>query len=154
MNAHIKVKEISKMDFAYVSCIGSQNLGAAFEELIQWATPQGLMNEQTKMATIYYDSFKVTEAHKVRMNACILLNNPTIKTKDTIGLTTIEEGKYIVANFTIVISEFEKSWTGLFVWMNDNGYKMADKNPFEIYHNNFNEHPEGKAIVDFYIPIQ
>jgi len=37
--------------------------------------------------------------------------------------------------------------------MNENGYSKADNIPFEIYHNNFNEHPEKKCIVDMYIPI-
>jgi AraC family transcriptional regulator len=38
--------------------------------------------------------------------------------------------------------------------MNENGYEKADREPFEIYYNNFKEHPERKAIVDFCIPIE
>jgi len=38
--------------------------------------------------------------------------------------------------------------------MNENGYKKAAQNPFEIYHNDFRMHPENKCIVDFYIPIE
>ncbi len=152
MNAKIEVKEMQKMDLAYVSCIGPQNLEYAFGKLIKWATPKGLMNDQTKMVTIYHDSFKVTAANKVRMSASILLNEP-IETEDEIGLTTLKAGKFIVGHFEIGMNEFEKSWMGLFLWMNENGYKKADREPFEIYHNNFSEHPERKAIVDFYIPI-
>ncbi|WP_240467651.1 GyrI-like domain-containing protein [Flagellimonas sp. HSM57] len=153
MNANIEIKEMPKMDLAYVSSIGPQNLETAYGKLIQWATPKGLMNNQTKMITIYHDSFKVTEAGKVRMSASLLLNE-SIETEGEIGLTTIETGKFIVGGFEIGLNEFEKSWTGLFVWMNENGYKKADREPFEIYHNNFNEHPERKAIVDFCIPIE
>lgn len=152
MNAKINIKKISKMDLAYVLSIGPQNLGKAYTQLIRWATPQGLMNDQTKLVTIYHDSFKVTEATKVRMSASILLDKPT-KTEGEIGLTSIEAGTFIVGSFEIGLNEFERSWTGLFLWMNENGFKKADRNPFEIYHNNFNEHPEKKAIVDFYIPI-
>ncbi|WP_363321610.1 AraC family transcriptional regulator [Plebeiibacterium sediminum] len=153
MNAKIEIKEMPKMDLAYVSSLGPQNLEQAYGKLIQWATPQGLMTEQTKPVTIYHDSFKVTAHDKVRMSACLLLNKP-VKTEGEIGLTTIEAGKFIVGSFEIDLSEFEKAWTGLFVWMNQNGYKKADREPFEIYHNNFNDHPDGKAIVDFYIPIE
>ncbi|KFF06581.1 AraC family transcriptional regulator [Flavobacterium reichenbachii] len=153
MNAKIEIKEMSKMDLAYVSSIGPHNLENAYAKLMQWATPTGLMNDQTKMITIYHDSFKVTEANKVRMTASILLDKP-VETIGEIGLTTIEAGKFIVGNFEIGLNEFEKSWTGLFVWMNENGYKKADREPFEIYYNNFNEHPERKAIVDFCIPIE
>lgn len=153
MNAKIEIREIPKMDLAYVSSIGPQNLENSYGKLIQWAAPKGLMNEKTKMVTIYHDSYKVTEANKVRMSASILLDKP-IKPEGEIGLTSIEAGKFIIGSFEIGLSEFEKSWTGLFLWMNENGYKKADREPFEIYHNNFNEHPERKAIVDFCIPIE
>ncbi|GAA3552869.1 AraC family transcriptional regulator [Snuella lapsa] len=153
MNANVEIKEMPKMELAYVSSIGPQNLETAYGKLMQWTTPKGLMNEQTKMVTIYHDSFKVTQSCKVRMSASVLLNK-SVDTEGEIGLTTIEAGKFIVGSFEIGLNEFEKSWTGLFVWMNENGYKKADREPFEIYHNNFNEHPQRKAIVDFCIPIE
>ncbi len=153
MNAKIEVKELKKMDLAYVPCIGSHNLSSAFEKLIQWATPQGLMNDQTKMVTVYHDSFKVTQANKVRMSASILLNEK-VEIKGEIGLATLQGGKFIVGRYEIEANEFEKSWTGLFLWMNENGYTKADREPFEIYYNNFNEHPQRKATVDFCIPVQ
>lgn len=153
MNAKIEVKEMPQMDLAYVSSIGTQYLESAFAKLIQWATPQGLMNERTKLVTIYHDSFKVTTANKVRMSASILLAKPVAPTGE-IGFTSILRGKCIVGSYEIELNEFEKSWTGLFLWMNENGYKKTDRNPFEIYHNNFNEHPERKAIVDFCIPVE
>lgn len=153
MNANIEIKEMPTMELAYVSSIGPQNLENAYGKLMKWAKPQGLVNDQTKMITIYHDSFKVTQANKVRMSASILLNKP-VATDGEIGLTSIQPGKCIVGNFEIELKEFEKSWTGLFVWMNENGYKKADREPFEVYHNNFNEHPERKAIVEFCIPIE
>ncbi len=153
MNAKIEIKEMSKMDLAYVSSIGPHNLESCYAKLVQWATPKGLMNDKTKMITVYHDSFKVTEASKVRMSASILVDKP-VETNGEIGLTTIEAGKFIVGSFEIGLNEFEKSWTGLFFWMNENGYEKADREPFEIYYNNFKEHPERKAIVDFCIPIK
>jgi AraC family transcriptional regulator len=153
MSAEIKIKNMPKINLAYTSCIGPQNLEMAYRQLIQWATPKGLVNGQVKMITIYHDSFKVTDENKVRMSACMTLKEP-IETIGKIGLTSIEQGKYIVGNFEIGLDEFEKSWTGLFIWMNENGYKKADRNPFEVYHNNFYEHPERKCIVDLCIPIE
>lgn len=153
MNAKPEIREVSKMDLAYVSGIGPQNLQAAYEKLIRWARPKGLLHRETKMITVYHDSFKVTEAEKVRMSAGLLLKEP-VKAEGEIALMTIDGGKFIVAGFEIGLNEFEKSWTALFLWMNENGYKKADRNPFELYHNDFNDHPEKKAIVDFYIPIE
>ncbi|MGI8598704.1 MAG: AraC family transcriptional regulator [Chitinophagaceae bacterium] len=148
MSANINIMEIPNMDLAYVLSIGPQNVENAYGKLIQWATTQGLMNDQTKMVTIYHDSFKVTEANRVMMSAAILLNK-TIEARGEIGLTSIKAGKYIVGSFEIALSEFEKSWTGLFLWMNDNGYEKADRDVFEIYHNNFNEHSKKRQLWTF-----
>ncbi len=153
MNAQIEVKEVPKMDLVYVSNMGPKTMGAAFERLIRWGTPRGLIHENVKLVTIYHDSYKVTEASKVRMSACIVIDGH-VEPEGEVGLTSIDEGKYIVGSYEIGLHEFEKAWTALFIWMNENGYKKADKNPFELYHNDFNEHPEKKAIVDFHIPVE
>ncbi|MES2573983.1 MAG: GyrI-like domain-containing protein [Bacteroidota bacterium] len=153
MNAKIEIKEMPKLDLAFITHIGHQDLGNTYSKLMKWAMPKGLLNEDSKMLTMYHDSFKITDPNKVRMSACLILNEKT-EISGEIGLTAIEKGKCIVAHFEIGIHEFEKSWTGLFIWMNENGFKKADRNPFEIYHNNFNEHPEKIAIVDFCIPIE
>jgi len=152
MKADIQIKEFSDLNLACVSCTGPQNLGLAYQKILLWATPKNLMSEDSKMVTIYHDSFKVTEPDKIRMSACLLLEKPT-ETSHQIHEKNIERGKYIVGHFRIKMNEFEKSWTGLFIWMNENGYQKADKDPFEIYYNNPNEHPDKKAIVDFCIPI-
>lgn len=152
MNAKIEIKELPKMDLAYVSCIGPQNLENSYSKLAKWATTQELVDEKTKMVTIYHNSFKVTKANKVRMSASILLNKPK-KTYGEIGLASIQAGKIVVGSFEIGLNEFEKSWKGLFLWMNENGYNKSDGSPFEIHHKNFNKHLERKAIVDLCIPI-
>ena len=153
MNANINIKVMPKLDLAYVTHIGVNGLDSAFERLIRWARPKGLLDQsEFKLARIYHDSFKITEPAKVRMSVCIIIAAP-IAVDGEIGLTTIENGKFIVGRFEIEPKDFEKSWSGLFSWMNENGFTKRDCNPFEIFHNNFNEHPEKKCIVDLYIPI-
>jgi AraC family transcriptional regulator len=153
MNAKIEIKRISKLNYAYISCIGSQELPLAFQKLLSWAIPKGLMSEKAKLMTIYHDSLKVTEEEKARLSACFILDK-LVDCQGEIGLSETTQGNYIVGSFEIALEDFEKSWTGLYLWMNENGHKKADRDPFEIYHNNLNEHPEKKAIVDFYVPIE
>ncbi len=153
MNAKVEIKEVPKLELAYLTQIGESGLHHAFEKLIKWARQKRLFEDtNVKMARIFHDSFKITEPDKVRMSACMVLKEP-IEVQGEIGLMAIEKGKCIIGHFEIEPKDFEKSWQALFVWMNENGYQKADKNPFEIFHNNFNEHPENKAIVDYYIPI-
>ena len=153
MNAKIEIREMAKLELAYVTSIGVQNIAPAYDTLVKWATPLGLLKHpDTKMVTIYHDSFKTTSPEKVRMSACITLTEP-VKVSGNIGKTSIEKGKFIVGSFVITLSEFEKSWNSLFVWMAENGYQKADRDPFEIYHNDYRAHPEKKCIVDYYIPV-
>ncbi|WP_445737610.1 AraC family transcriptional regulator [Mariniflexile sp.] len=154
MKAKIEIKEMPKLDLAFITQIGHNGMENAYAKLIKWAKPKGLLeNENLKVVTIYHDSFKITEPDKVRMSACISLKEK-VDVIGEIGLTTIEKGKCIVGHFEIGINEFEKSWSSLFIWMSENGYKKADQNPYEIYYNDFNEHPEKISIVDFCIPIE
>lgn len=152
LNAKIQIREIQEMQLACIPGIGHQHIQTAYQKLIRWATPFGLLSEATKMVTVYHDSFKITDADKVRMDACMVLNEP-VKASGEVVLSSIGSGKFIVGRFEIGLEDFEKSWTGLYLWMNENGYAKANRNPFEMYHNDFNKHPEKKAIVDFYIPV-
>jgi AraC family transcriptional regulator len=153
MNATIEIKELPKTNWAFITHIGVEGLDTAYGKLVQWAISKGLVNNNLKMGRIYHDSFKITDPDKVRMSACILLSEP-VETTGEIGLVTIPKGKCIVGRFEITPQDFGKSWQSLFLWMNENGYKKADHNPFEIMHNNFNEHTEKKCIVDLCIPIE
>ncbi len=154
MNATIEVKNQPKLHYAYISCLGSQELPDAFQKLMSWAIPKGLMGSNAKLMTIYHDSLKVTAEEKARLSACFILNEPGSSNEGEIAFSEMAAGKYIVGSFEIKLEDFDTSWTSLYLWMNENGYERADRDSFEIYHNNFNEHPEKKAIVDFYIPVK
>lgn len=154
MNAKIEIKHTPKIHFASLTHIGVNGIENAFDRLIKWATPKGLMlTSEAKMARVFHDSFKVTPPDKVRMSIS-LLTNSDFKNDGEIHKTTITEGRYIVGRFEIQPIDFEQAWTSLYVWMNDKGYKKAEGNPFEIYQNDFREHPENKFIVDLHIPIE
>ena len=153
MNTNIEIKELPQTNWAFITQIGVEGLDRSYGKLMQWAIPKGLVNDNLKLGRIYHDSFKFTEPDKVRMSVCLLLSNP-VETDGEIGLVSIPKGKHIVGHFEIPPHDFGKSWQSLFVWMNEKGYKKADQNPFEIMHNDFNEHPEKKCIVDFCIPIE
>lgn len=155
MNAKTTVKVLDKLELAYISHVGKMDLiGSAFDQLIRWATPKGLMEQENlRMVTIYHDSPKITDPNHLRMSACIVLNSKTT-VEGEVGLRMIESGKCIVSRFEIAPHEFQQAWESSFVWMTENGYKKADKDPFEIYYNNYLEHPEQKFVVDLCIPAQ
>ncbi len=83
-----------------------------------------------------------------------MITDEPFKTEGEIHKSTIKEGTYILGRFEISSDGFKKAWSGLFIWINENGYKKAEGNAFEIYHNDFREHPEKTFVVDMYIPIE
>ncbi len=154
MNAKIEIKETPQFNLAGVTHIGINGVENSFEKLIKWANSKHLFKDpEAKLGRLFYDSIKVTQPDKVRMSIFLITNEP-FNVEGEINKLTINKGKCIVGRFEIAPHDFEKSWTGLFIWMNENGYKKSIENPFEIYHNDYREHPENKFIVDLYIPIE
>ncbi|WP_299667979.1 GyrI-like domain-containing protein [uncultured Polaribacter sp.] len=153
MNAKTTVEKIDKLHLASISHKGKMEaISTVYDKLVKWAAPKGLMNERTKMATIYHDSPKITDPNNLRMSACLILNEP-IKVDGEVNLRTIAATKCIVSKFEITPFEFQQAWESSFVWMVENGHKKSTIDPFEIYHNNAAEHPENKFIVDLCIPV-
>jgi AraC family transcriptional regulator len=153
MSTNIEIKTMPEMNLAYITAMGIKEMKGAFGRLMQWAGPKGMLaNPNMKMATVYHDSFKTTAPEKVQMSAAILLDQP-VKPDGEVHTRTIAEEKCIVGRFEIKVEEFEKAWTGMFLWMNENGYEKSNSNPYEIYYNDFMTHPEQKFILDICIPI-
>lgn len=153
-NAAIKIIETEEMQVAGVMHIGINTVEQGFEKLIKWANSQSLMTHpESRLGRVFYDSAKITPPDQVRQH--IFLRTPqTFETSGEIREIRIFGGQHIVGSFEISPHEFERAWTGLFAWMNEKGYQKSTENPYEIYHNDFREHPEGKFIVDLFIPIE
>lgn len=153
MNAKTEIKKTPRLDLAYISHKGKMEaIGSVFNKLVKWATPRGLINEETRMVTIYHDSPKITDPNNLRMSACIVLNNP-IEIDGEVNLQVLAPTKCIVSRFEITPIQFQQAWESCFAYMIENGYKKSELAPFEIYYNNATEHPKNKFIVDLCIPI-
>ncbi len=154
MNANIEIRDEKKSHLAYLTQIGEDGINEAFHRIVKWASAKGLLaNPDNEICRVFHDSFKVTEANKVRMSIG-LRSKDVLKAEGEVSVTQLDPGKCLIGHFVISPDEFEKAWDSLFIWMNEKGHKKADRFPFEVYHNNFEEHPEKKCIVDFYIPIE
>ncbi len=154
MNAKTEIKKVSRLDLGYISYKGKmEGIGSVYTKLVKWATPKGLINEQTRMVTIYHDSPKITDPDKIRMSACIVLNDP-VEIDGEVSLRILSPTKCIVSRLEIRPFQFQQAWESSFAFMTENGYKKSEVDPFEIYYNNAVEHPENKFIVDLCIPVK
>lgn len=152
MNTTIKVKKKPAINVAYVSHVGDfTKIGDAFEKLMRWAVPKGLMGGKT--ITVYHDDPNITDISQVRQSACIELKKH-VKPSGDVNTTTIKEDNYAVGKFEIGFSEFAEAWGGMMLWIEENGYKVNNKRDcYEIYHNDFRTHPENKCIVEICVSV-
>jgi AraC family transcriptional regulator len=155
MNKKIEIKEMPAMNLVYCRHMGSfDKIGETYGKLMQWAGPRGLLSRpDVKTVTVYHDDPNITEIKNVRQSACITVDSP-VKTEGEFGNLAIPAGKYVVGSFEIDATQFTESWNSVCVWLSESGYQPDDKNPYELYHNNHEEHPENKFIVDICIPVK
>jgi AraC family transcriptional regulator len=153
MSTEIELRKLPAMKLAGITNTGFENVAGSYERLVKWAAPAGLLKgPEVKMITVYHDSAKTTAADQVRISACLLLQDQ-VEVQGAISLMSLNPGICIVAAMEIHLNQFEQAWKGLYAWMNENGHKISAEKPFEIYHNNYQEHPDKKCVVDLCIPI-
>jgi len=152
----IEVKELPDLHVAYVRHIGPYNgVGEAFGRLMRWAGPRGLLRfPETKSLAVYRDSPEVTEADKLRSDACITVPEGT-KVDGEVGLMKIPGGKFAVGRFEIAGSEFGEAWnTVMGGWLPGSGYQPDDRMCYEVYLNDHEQHPQKKFIVEICEPVK
>jgi len=121
-----EIKKVPRLDLATISHKGKMEaIGSVYNKLVKWATPKGLINEQTRMVTIYHDSPKITDPNNLRMSACIVLNDP-IELDGEVNLKILSPTKCIVSRLEITPFEFQQAWESSFAFMIENGYKKSE----------------------------
>lgn len=155
MGNKIEIMDLPEMSVIYCRHKGAFNqISGAYNKLIHWAAPRGLYNSLlTTTITVTHDNPTVTEIESVRQSACIVVTQD-VKVEGEIGKMTIPAGKYAVGHFILGNNEFEQAWNSMCLWFSGSNYQQGDDNSIEIYHNDFNRHPEKKHIVDICIPVK
>ena len=153
MNTKVEIKEMPEIKVAFIRYTGPYNqIGKAYEKLMKWAGPRGLINSETKTITIYQDDPAVTEIEKVRQDACITLTGD-VKTEGEIGKATIPGGKYAVGRFQVDSKGFEKAWNTMSLWITESGYQFYGS-PYELYYNSLEDDRHEQFDVEICIPVK
>lgn len=125
-----------------------------FRKLYRWADARGLVNEiDTKVISLYHDYIDITNEERFRTSICLSVPDGT-EVSGEIGKMTIQEGKYAIGHFTLFPNEYEGAWNALIKWLPESGYEPDDRPCFEVYLNDPSQEPDGKSIVDMYVPVK
>lgn len=154
MDTKIEIKQLPEMQLIYCRHMGAfDKIGAAYEKLYKWAGPRGLVTPGAKTVTVYHDDPSITSMDKVRQDASLIVTSD-VKVEGEIGKSTIAAGRYAVGHFEIKETEFEQAWNTMCAWFTESGFQPGEGSTFELYHNDYNEHPDHKFIVDICIPVK
>ncbi len=153
---NIEIKEMPEMSLVYIRHMGEFHLiGHAYEKLMKWAGPRGLLNTpDLKTITVYHDDPNVTEMQKVRQSAGLVVENENIKTEGEVGKMKVPGGKYVVGRFEINPMQFNEAWDSVCLWLSESGYQPADSYPYELYHNHPQDPMKENFILDICIPVK
>jgi len=156
----VEVKELPEQQVAYVRHIGPyagdealfENL---FGKLMTWASARDLLKfPETQVLAVYHDDPNVTEEEKQRVSACITVPAET-RAEGEIGRMTVPGGRFAVARFEISGDEYEDAWKAVMRdWLPGSGYQPDDRLCYEWFHNDPQQHPEGKHLFDICLPVR
>ncbi len=152
VDCEFKIEYLETTHAVYCRHYGSYaEMQGAFEKLMRWAFPKGLVSSDCRLAAVYHDDPEVTLVEKLTSDACLIVARP-VKTDGEIGLLDLAAGKYAVGRFEIPWEDFRAAWQCMYRLIGEYGYRCCGL-PFERYLNRPTEHPEGKWIVDICIPV-
>ena len=155
METKIEIREMPEMNVIYCRHKGRfDQIGKAYEKLMKWAGPRGLLNfPQTKTLTVYHDDPSVTAIEQVRQSACITVEGE-VKVEGEIGRMKVDGGRYAVGHFEIDEAGFEKAWNTMCLWFTESGYQPGDGNPYELYYSSPEDDAKRKFVLDICIPVK
>lgn len=154
MDTKINIQERPEMNVIYCRHTGAfDQIGIAYEKLMRWAGPRGLVGPDTHGISVYHDDPSVTEIEKVRQSACIQVRQE-VKVEGEIGKMQIPGGKYAVGHFEILAQEFEQAWNSMCLWFTESGYEPGEGYSYEYYYNDHSGKPDHRFILDICIPVR
>jgi AraC family transcriptional regulator len=151
-----KIKTINPKNVIYAQAMGSYNKSAsqAWETVCQFAKKKHLFGFKNEFIGISHDDPKVTDAEKLRYDACIVISKE-IKPEGKIGIRKIAGGKYAVFTHKGAYENFNNSYDYIFgKWIPENGIILRNEPEFEKYLNSPDNTKPEKLVTDIYIPIQ
>ncbi len=154
-NAQVSTENLEPRRLAYVRSRGSFDLvDISFAKLRKWAAKRNLLDDDSeKWLLIIHDNPAITDPDQVGHSACLELKDG-MAFGEEIGQQTIPAGRFLVGCFEIMDHEFQLAWSGMSIWLLENGFSYRDGDYFEEFETNSVFEEGAKHKVKIHIPIE
>ncbi len=155
LNLKPEIKKIEEKKVVYVQAMGAYNESAAkaWEDLCKFMKEKDLFTFGIESIGISHDDPHVTEADKLRYDACFTTKKD-IQPEGKVGVKTIAGGKYAVFKYKGPYTNLTHVYDYIFkTWLPASGRELEDKMCFEKYINSPEKHKQEDYRTHIYIPI-
>ncbi|MEK5467943.1 AraC family transcriptional regulator [Paenibacillus sp. FSL R7-0210] len=154
----VEIREIAEVEVAYVRHIGRYlDTYHAWDKLSRWATQQGFHPANQQFIGISLDDGEFTEESACRYDACVTLPEGFEREapRKEVEYKTLSGGLYAVYSYYDTVDRFVLAYDTMFsVWLPRSGYEADDRPCLEFCLNDPAQDPQGKCMVDLYVPIR
>lgn len=162
MDSNLKIKKpkivlLEDKQCLFVRMQGDYQLldyGNAWTKLWSIVKTQKLFTTGIEHFGISYDDPNVTDAKKIRYDACLVIHK-NAKPDGEIGVKTLNGGKFAMFHYTGSYKYLSTVYDYIFNdWLLNNEYELRDEPVREKYRNNPDKTEESKLKTEIYLPIK
>lgn len=154
-NLSPKTKILKPKKVIYASAIGDYNTNAAkaWNTVSEFAKKKNLFGFKTEFIGISHDDPKITEAEKLRYDACITVSKD-VNPEGEIGVQEVEGGTFAIFTHLGPYEKLINSYDYIFgKWLPESGKELRNVCGFEKYLNSPEDSKPEKLKTEIYIPI-
>jgi AraC family transcriptional regulator len=157
MDLKPKIKDIKPLNIIYVNSIGAyedKGTEEAWNKVCKFAEENKLFGRHTAFLGISHDDPNVTEADKLRYDACVVIGKE-VSPHGEVGVKTIDGGKYAVFIHKGPYENFKYTYDYIFgTWLPESGEELRELPCFEKYLNTPEKTKPEKLKTEIYIPVK
>jgi AraC family transcriptional regulator len=156
----IEIRELQPKHVAYVRVLKGYKhdlINRAWDKLINWAKPRGLLSDDSVGIGITYDDPDVTGEDNCQYDACIEVPDHILDFQGEIGIQDIPGGSYVVHSFLADMrsnSSIANAFFNAYCWIMFNSFILEDNAPFMTFDDNPDESGNEKVGAKIFIRIQ
>lgn len=151
----VEIKEVPEMRVAFVRHVGPyEECSQAWEKLLAWAGPSGLLGGGTRFIGVSHDDPEVTASDKNRYDACITID-AGVEAPVGIAIRTVGGGRFAMATHNGPYEKLSETYAALCgQWAPQSSHELRSMPCLEEYLNTPSETEPEDLLTDVYIPIE
>lgn len=155
LDMRVQIVSLPPQKIAFIRHTGPYDqVGPAFDKLMMWAGPHGLIVPGLKVLGVCYDDPNITAAEKIRYDAAITVDDD-VDAEGEVGVRELAGGPYAVVCHQGPYNELGTTYDFMYGrWLSSMGYEPADAPPFEHYLNGPESTEPEELLTDVHVPLR